>query len=279
MDQGYADMLEYCADRLRWAEGAAMQRLTVARAASLYPEIYSYLGDGELNLSAVSRLSAHLTAHNRTSILTRAAGLRRVDLDKLISELRACRPVPAVVPMDLPETTVEAALPLTESTPSASHTDVGPPKIETCPALAIERRERVAFLVDERVRMDLERTKELLKTTCPSGALEEVVAYLIRDFLRRRDPERRVAARERPPRSLQTRGIPQWIKDRVWRRDAGRCAYVSAPGRRCERRQMLEYDHVRPWARGGSSDDPANIRLLCRAHNQHVARRTFGDRS
>jgi hypothetical protein len=39
LDQGYADMLEYCVGRLRWGEGAAMQRLTVAKAASLYPEI------------------------------------------------------------------------------------------------------------------------------------------------------------------------------------------------------------------------------------------------
>ena len=34
---------------------------------------------------------------------------------------------------------------------------------------------------------------------------------------------------------------------------------------------------VRIVRRGGRSDDPANLRLLCRAHNAIEARRVFGD--
>src|ERR1035437_8224921 len=57
LDRGFSSMFEFCVERLRWGEGAAMQRLIVAKAASFYPEIYSFLRDGQLNLSAVSRLS------------------------------------------------------------------------------------------------------------------------------------------------------------------------------------------------------------------------------
>ncbi|MDE2143013.1 MAG: HNH endonuclease [Elusimicrobia bacterium] len=39
----------------------------------------------------------------------------------------------------------------------------------------------------------------------------------------------------------------------------------------------MEFDHVTPRASGGPSDDPANLRLLCRAHNDLEARRIFGD--
>jgi len=39
----------------------------------------------------------------------------------------------------------------------------------------------------------------------------------------------------------------------------------------------LEYDHIRPLSLGGRSDDPANVRLLCRAHNALEARRILGD--
>ncbi|MFI5349197.1 MAG: HNH endonuclease [Elusimicrobiota bacterium] len=67
-------------------------------------------------------------------------------------------------------------------------------------------------------------------------------------------------------------------KDRVWKRDCGCCAFTSLSGRRCTRREMLVYDHILPWARGGSSDDLENIRLLCRAHNLFRARRAFGNR-
>jgi 5-methylcytosine-specific restriction endonuclease McrA len=37
----------------------------------------------------------------------------------------------------------------------------------------------------------------------------------------------------------------------------------------------LEFDHIDPVACGGESTK-ANLRLLCRAHNQHAAERAFG---
>src|SRR5258708_5276920 len=55
LDRSFSSMLEYCVERLKWSEGAAIQRLVVAKTASLYPEVYSFLQDGQLNLSAVSR--------------------------------------------------------------------------------------------------------------------------------------------------------------------------------------------------------------------------------
>jgi 5-methylcytosine-specific restriction endonuclease McrA len=73
------------------------------------------------------------------------------------------------------------------------------------------------------------------------------------------------------------RRIPEWVKDAVWKRDGGRCAFQGVDGARCEASEWLEYDHIRPFALGGTSDDPDNVRLLCRAHNQHRAREDFGD--
>jgi hypothetical protein len=65
------------------------------------------------------------------------------------------------------------------------------------------------------------------------------------------------------------------VKRTVWERDGGRCTFVSESGRRCEERAWLEYDHAEPVARGGQAT-AENLRLLCRAHNQHAAERTFG---
>lgn len=66
------------------------------------------------------------------------------------------------------------------------------------------------------------------------------------------------------------------VRHEVWQRDEGRCAFVSPDGVRCNETTWLEWDHIVPWALGGSSDDPANIRLLCRSHNQSEALRLFG---
>ena len=64
-------------------------------------------------------------------------------------------------------------------------------------------------------------------------------------------------------------------KREVSERDGYRCSYVDASGRRCDSRAFLEYDHVVPVGKGGSSR-PDNVRLLCRAHNRLAAELVFG---
>jgi 5-methylcytosine-specific restriction endonuclease McrA len=51
--------------------------------------------------------------------------------------------------------------------------------------------------------------------------------------------------------------------------------HTDAEGRRCNATHHLQLDHIVPWARGGAST-VSNIRLLCRQHNLHAARRSFG---
>jgi hypothetical protein len=50
---------------------------------------------------------------------------------------------------------------------------------------------------------------------------------------------------------------------------------VSESGHRCEARTRLEFDHIEAFARGGAAT-VESVRLLCRAHNQYEAERTFG---
>ncbi len=54
--------------------------------------------------------------------------------------------------------------------------------------------------------------------------------------------------------------IPDDVKMFVWNRDGGRCV-------KCGSRQSLEFDHIIPVARGGSST-ARNIQLLCEACNR-----------
>lgn len=54
--------------------------------------------------------------------------------------------------------------------------------------------------------------------------------------------------------------IPTWVKVEVWRRDKGRCTTCGAS-------DGLHYDHILPYSRGGRSDDPRNIQILCARHN------------
>src|SRR5579885_925380 len=119
----------------------------------------------------------------------------------------------------------------------------------------------------------VERLRALLWRKFPHGRLEDVLFEAVNEFLARRDPARprRLAPAKTPdPRA---RRPPASIERAVRLRDGSRCAYVASDGRRCAETRGLEIDHVVPWALGGRSDDAANLRLLCRAHNQAQARR------
>ncbi|MBI2385242.1 MAG: HNH endonuclease [Elusimicrobia bacterium] len=107
-----------------------------------------------------------------------------------------------------------------------------------------------------------------------------VIRYVFRSrpaLLEKEDPFRRKARATRRSKN-RVRRVARAVRDAVWRRDGGRCAFVSPDGVRCAALTKLEYDHIVPWSLGGASDDPANIRLLCRPHNLQRARAMFGGR-
>ena len=69
--------------------------------------------------------------------------------------------------------------------------------------------------------------------------------------------------------------IPDAIKRVVFERDAGRCTFTDELGRRCPEAGALEFDHVDGFART-HVHRAEDIRLLCRAHNQHAAEQMYG---
>lgn len=54
--------------------------------------------------------------------------------------------------------------------------------------------------------------------------------------------------------------IPTNVKLAVWQRDRGRCSICGAT-------DELHFDHVLPFAKGGTSLTVANVQLLCARHN------------
>jgi hypothetical protein len=57
-----------------------------------------------------------------------------------------------------------------------------------------------------------------------------------------------------------TRIIPGWVKQEVFKRDAGKCVICGAA-------DQLHFDHDFPYSRGGTSYTPQNVRILCARHN------------
>jgi 5-methylcytosine-specific restriction endonuclease McrA len=71
------------------------------------------------------------------------------------------------------------------------------------------------------------------------------------------------------------RHIPARVRDEVFVRDKGRCAFVGRTGRKCGSTSGLQVDHIVPLARGGTAA-LGNLRLLCAWHNRLEAERLLG---
>ncbi len=149
----------------------------------------------------------------------------------------------------------------------------------------------------------LGRFRSLMWHRLPANAtLEQVFELMMDQVLEQRDPSlaRRVARNARsargqtryppadslivrlnidPPvrarRQGNPRHIPARVRDAVFVRDEGRCAFVGSTGRRCGSTHGLQVDHVVPVARGGGAT-LGNLRLLCANHNRLEGERILG---
>jgi len=298
----------YCIETLRFTEDQAATRINAARLAIRFPLILDGLASGKLSIRALTRLSPHLNNENHARLLEGAFDKSRAQLDEYIASI-APRPdirdhIQRLPVADRPRDFGLGALPgagvsnvvraavdptglvlpaAAPAAPAAQAPDAASPR-ERIEALS-PGRFHFGFTGSAQLRDKVQRARQLLWHRFPQGHLENIFDAALEALLDAHDPERQKDPRK--PKSVgkdgaqapATRYIPRWVRAEVWKRDEGRCAYTTSDGVRCREESGLEYDHIEAFADGGVSDDPANIRLLCRAHNQLLARETFGDKA
>jgi hypothetical protein len=72
-----------------------------------------------------------------------------------------------------------------------------------------------------------------------------------------------------------SRYIPVKVKVATIARAQLQCEYVGASGKRCTEKRHLEFEHVKPFSKGGKNGE-TNIKIFCRSHNQLTAMEIFG---
>jgi hypothetical protein len=204
------------------------------------------------------------------------------------TEIRALSSAPAtpMQPTEVPcLTTPEQLAPGQVAPATASHDDAyvpatpDPHPVHARITPLSPKRFSFQFTLTESGEDDLRALQGLLAHRIPNrdaGEVTEAAYKIARAVLEKR----KFAATDRPrktrkPSKEGSRYIPAHVRNAVWERDGGRCAFVSPDGKRCDDRGQLEFDHVQEFARGGEATI-ANIKLLCRAHNQHAAECTYG---
>lgn len=287
-NKGYSSVFAYLTRHLGYAECDAMRRVRAARAARKYPSILRMLANGELHLVGVSLIQPHLTSENYEGLLRKAARRTTREIERMVADMSPAATVPRdrIRALPPPPPPVALAEPAPLACGPASNSPISEPvvllQLDSLPSAAApptqERRVVFTFAANEEVRAWFDAARDLLRHRFPSGAMEDVIGEALRRFVTQEIP-RKSRRRRKPPRGVGARRrIPKHVEVEVWRRDGGRCAFVGSEGIRCGATAWLELDHIVPWALGGRSDDPANVRLLCRAHNQSEARRVFGKR-
>jgi hypothetical protein len=302
LERGYSTLFKYCVEELRFSEDEAYRRVEAARLFRRFPVVCSYLQSGAVSLSVLIALKAHLTDTNHAELLAAVSMMSRRKAEEWLasrfprSDVReSVRQLPSKTTVALSVSVPEVLpLPLPPTVP-APHRPRGPvPKVEPLS----EERFAIHLTVNRSVKEQLELARALMRHQNPTGDLETVVSAAVRALIEQLEKKKLGVERDRRSSSIGklesvTRNpslrvsvvasavtstsahISRATRRIVVARDGWGCSYVGPDGRRCECRDFLEFDHRRPKGMGGTGE-AANVRLLCRAHNQFEAERVYG---
>jgi hypothetical protein len=251
---GHSSMWSFCIDRFHMSEPTASKRIGSMRTARRFPFVLEMIARGEIHLSGLCVLKAHLTDENHREVLAEAKHKKVRELEQLVARLA---PQPDV-----------STEPVT-----------APPKRAPDPKPLSPRSYKATMTFDEETMADLTRLQALLAPQIPDGDPAKIVKRALRT-LREQAEKRKLALTDAPRSSSlspsrRNRKIPAAIRRAVHARDGGQCGFVGDDGTRCAETRRLEFAHVEPYAKGGVHSVD-NVGERCRAHNQYEADRDFG---
>lgn len=271
LEQGYSSLFSYLTGALKYSEPAASRRATCSRLVAKYPQIVKMIEKGDLHLTGLSIIAGVLKEDSDPNGLIKACmGKSKAEIEIILvlrNPARAVSPKKEIarpVRLDFgPDTTsaspesAESAEPwaITESKPVTKEPELG---------------RRVSLTLDEETYQELVKAQSMSGSKDLASAIKKVVKVYLEKKTKKPRPLKRAPAAKKPAK--RSRYIPAATKYEHIKRQ---CCFVSPDGVRCTETRFLEYDHIQPYAAGGSHD-PRNVRVLCRAHNRYFANKFFG---
>ena len=262
---GYPSIYHYLTKSLRYSESCAYRRIQAAQALCEVPEIKPALEQGALNRTQVCLVQrtlrkeekfqrAEITVERRREIFAKLNGKTSRESEKIL------------------DGEVSVALPQ---------------------QLSVERHRRddsveLTLRVSPELYAKLQKVKGLYSHIAPGADWVRILALMADDVIKKRDPLAKKPGDLKPATQgfattpklsaienstagkkssmNKRRPIPAAVKRYILQRDGEQCQYVSLDGRKCESRHQLELDHIKPVRHGGGNE-PQNLRILCRRHN------------
>lgn len=274
LDHGFSSMFDWLVRGYGYGNGSAQRRIEAARLLRAVPEISAKLESGSLNLSTVSRAQTLINAQEKSDNKRMQNSVKAQLIEKIESK-----------------TEREVEQKLLELLPAAAET-----VHQTRRTQVNESTLRLSLTITNEMDNDLRRAQEVLSHIMPGAGDAEVLAYALK-FLLKAKERRQIKIRHSTSGAevghAATAGksaIPSGFNGTTLINPAGSriddtqvdqsaspsCSFQDhVTGQVCGSRYQLQRDHIVPRALGGTND-PENLRWLCRAHNVHAAERIFG---
>jgi hypothetical protein len=286
---GYANLFWFLHRELGLSMGAAHYRKVAAWSIQKHPELVQPLRDGRLCLTSIVALAKVLTVENSLEVLPRYFHLSRREAAEVSAAIRPVEQPPLRDVMTTPTATptflatptlprrdTDVAFHVVENHPADATSRLPPPTAPTQVVPLTEDLRRIHVTVSKRFLAKLDVARDAFSHSHPGATTESILEAGLDLVLARYRERRGIGARPvRTGRSAAPERIRAEVKREVWERDDGKCQWALDGGGLCGSTVRLEFDHVIPRGRGGTSE-PSNLRLLCRFHNQYVARQVYG---
>src|SRR6187399_1726431 len=282
---GYPSMFAFLVTRYHMSESTAGKRIGAARTARRFRSLFTMVARGEIHLSGIHRLKAHLTRENHEHVLAAAKHKTIREIEELVARLAPQPDVPA---------TLRALPTRTTSAPAAPAPSASPPmpvpRRSPDPAPLSPGRYKLQLTLSENGRNTLKQLQDLLAHQIPNGdpaaIVERALEALLTQVHKRKTgitskPRAQKPKSESRPNATattatrRTRYLEFAVRREVWTRDDGRCGFVGEDGHRCNETRGLQFAHGHPWGKGGP-DTAVNLGLRCQAHNAWEADRDYG---
>ena len=95
--QGHPSMFDFCVARYHMSESTAGKRIGAARTARRFPILFAMVARGEIHLSGIHRLKAHLTRDNHEQVLAEAKHKTIRQIEQLVARLAPQADVPSTL--------------------------------------------------------------------------------------------------------------------------------------------------------------------------------------
>lgn len=250
LERGYSSLFAFCTEYLGYSESAAQRRIQAMRLLKEIPQVEEKIEKGILSLSVASQLQSFLRKEEKTAPMTPEEKL------ELIEEMEGTSA--RVCEKKLIQKAPEKALPKEKTRPIS------------------EEKTLIQFVADKILMSKIEKLKSLLSHQNVEGRYDRLFEKVIDMALEELEPRESKAL---PTSEVKSKGryIPKAIRREVWVKAEGKCQYQDKQtGRVCGSTHKLEIEHLKPYAWGGGHQ-PDNLQLLCRNHNQHKAKKIFGE--